>query len=167
MSYLRNSKGANKPFCSPFKKSFETDNTRLRVTKRPRSPNSLQSLASCRSTSPIKKVQKRLHLLNRKEDSSKYSINLDSNSRDYKERIETKKKEILDLKKNISKQREKAENLKRLIDMWRNGCQQALQKYLYELQQKRNESINMIKLLQSLNIPEDLVKYTENDDSFN
>ncbi|XP_026681859.1 suppressor of Mek1-like [Diaphorina citri] len=86
---------------------------------------------------------------------------------DIEKRISDKKKRIAEMKVTIANSaKHDVAQLDSLISKWRTGCQEALSELLAEIRRRGKDDYDMNNLLSELNIPMELVHYSEPDQDF-
>ncbi|KAK1125812.1 hypothetical protein K0M31_005354 [Melipona bicolor] len=168
---LRNSKGVNKPFRSPFStpqsdnKKNHTNTLELNTHKTPLKVSVAKRLFF--QQSPFKK----LHL---DEESCNKHTDIEVTEKLYQADLESLKKKIQQKKESVEalktellyKKKNKAESVEGAIKKWTKCCQSALIDYQNSLQEKNSQTVKMSEILSSFNINPDTVRFSIDDDTF-
>ncbi|XP_014235095.1 uncharacterized protein LOC106657909 [Trichogramma pretiosum] len=170
---LKNSKGVNKPFKSPFESPLVNADSDVKRN-------------SCTKSIPNKKIEaKRVLLL---DDSIKEckkrklnDIKLESQSIVQIPEHDLTKRDLQMLKRKIFEMRQELDRLKSRerctkknnpkelkisISTWKSACQTALETLCFELTERNGQSCSISNVLETLNIPASIVGYSEKEDSF-
>ncbi|KOC60986.1 Swi5-dependent recombination DNA repair protein 1 like protein [Habropoda laboriosa] len=170
---FRNSKGVNKPFCSPFNNTPQNNNNKRNTNipesnsdKTPLKVSVAKRLLFQQTPSPKKLCSSEENSNNQaniKQNNELYQVHLES----LKERIQLKEESIKNLKTTLSYQKKnKAEDLENAIKKWTECCQNALKDYQNELQERTGQSVTMSEILSSFNINPDIVCFSVDNDTF-
>ncbi|CAK9808223.1 Swi5-dependent recombination DNA repair protein 1 homolog [Anthophora quadrimaculata] len=163
---FRNSKGVNKPFCSPFNNTPQSNNKKNTNTLEANSDKTLRVSTTRRMLFQQTPSPKKLCLS--EENSNKQNKELcQADLESLKKRIQQKKKSIDNLKTTLSYQKKnKAEDLENAIKKWTECCQNALKDYQNILQERNGQSVSMSEILSSFNINSDIVRFSVDNDTF-
>ncbi|CAK9824418.1 Swi5-dependent recombination DNA repair protein 1 homolog [Anthophora retusa] len=163
---FRNSKGVNKPFCSPFNNTPQSNNKNNTNTLGAHSDKTLRVSTTRRMLFQQTPSPKKLCLS--EKNSNKQNKELcQADLESLKKRIQQKKESIDNLKTTLSYQKKnKAEDLENAIRKWTECCQNALKEYQNILQERNGQSVSMSEILSSFNINSDIVRFSVDNDTF-
>ncbi|CAL7937861.1 unnamed protein product [Xylocopa violacea] len=167
----KNSKGVNKPFCSPFntpQNNINKSNINTPESSERKTPLkiSVAKRLLFQQTPPCKRL-----CVNKGDDneigtklkSELYRSDLEL----LKMRIQQKEKSINDLKTTLLyRKKNKAEDLESVIKKWTDCCQNALWDYQKDLQERNGQIVEMSIILSSFNIEPDIVHFSIDDGTF-
>ncbi|XP_043601450.1 swi5-dependent recombination DNA repair protein 1 homolog [Bombus pyrosoma] len=169
---LRNSKGVNKPFRSPFstpQNNDKKDNISEPETSTYRTP--LKVSVAKRLLFQQSPSSKKLYL---DTENCNKEIDIEVKEKLYQTDLELLRKSIQEKEETIKilktelsyKKKNKAENLEDAIKKWTECCQSALIDHQKILQGEGGQIVKMSEILSSFNINPDIVHFSINDDTF-
>lgn len=168
---LKNSKGVNKPFRSPFNTFILNDSKRTANVHTPESSkseplrNSLMKRLIFEDTPPRKSL-----CLNTEDDQQireEKEILYQSDLESLQRRVQQKEESLAILKtKQLHRKKNKAMDLESAIKIWTEGCQTALEDYQAYQQERNGRTVSMSDIFSVFNINPEIVCYSVDDDAF-
>lgn len=164
---LKNSPAVNKPFRSLFNNVEVTPESKSSIKPFIKNDCKSQVENTKRKLSPELAFVKKIRFDVENIEIDKNVQIFQNDLEELQKRVKKKQKEIEILRNEIAYcKKNNSADLEAEIKQWRSACQDALERLQKDLLNKRGQSITMEELLSSLGIPNNLVYYSTENDTF-